>query len=416
MDYLRGRQLLLILDSSRAPDRCVREAGRTGAALRGPGDRSWPPQPPADERAGRALLPGAAAAGPRTRAQPVQCQPVQCQPVQCQPGQCRPGRCQRGGASRGGAGRGRAGRGGCGDAVNCSPSGPRQPHRLRGHAGRPPRCDPAVRPAGRHPAGDRAGRGAAAHPELLWPLQRLELASACSRPATAGPCRTSRRCAPPRNGATTYAGGGAAALGAAVGVRRVVRTSPPPRRYSRAGHWPARRHPAHPDRPGGQVGGAAHGGGPRAVLAAGHHPRVRGRTAGRAARRRGRHPRPSTSRTSAPWRANSAATPRTTTSSSATTCSGARHPDLRAALGYALGQPPAPGKRRRGRRPAPLLGDLRPAAGGKHWLTKILLRFPGPSPERAWLLMTRGVLSTLQGELGEAVADLELSTPWPPAR
>src|SRR5439155_575591 len=48
---------------------------------------------------------------------------------------------------------------------------------------------------------------------------------------------------------------------------------------------------------------------------------------------------------------------------------------------------------------------------GKHWLTKILLQFPGPSPERAWLLLTRGVLGTLQGELGEAVADLELSTP-----
>jgi non-specific serine/threonine protein kinase len=48
---------------------------------------------------------------------------------------------------------------------------------------------------------------------------------------------------------------------------------------------------------------------------------------------------------------------------------------------------------------------------GRHWLTKVLDRFPGPSPERAWLLMTRGVLATFQGELGKAITDLELSTP-----
>ena len=48
---------------------------------------------------------------------------------------------------------------------------------------------------------------------------------------------------------------------------------------------------------------------------------------------------------------------------------------------------------------------------GQHWLTKILLRFAEPSAERAWLLLTRGVLATLQGELGNALADLELSTP-----
>jgi non-specific serine/threonine protein kinase len=48
---------------------------------------------------------------------------------------------------------------------------------------------------------------------------------------------------------------------------------------------------------------------------------------------------------------------------------------------------------------------------GQHWLTKVLERFPGPSPEGAWLLMTRGVLATFQGELGEAIADLELCTP-----
>ncbi len=88
------------------------------------------------------------------------------------------------------------------------------------------------------------------------------------------------------------------------------------------------------------------------------------------------------------------------------------HPDIRAALGYALSLPG------REREAAGLAADLRAywaISGlfreGKHWLTKILLRFPEPSPERAWLLMTRGVLATLQGELGQAVADLELSTP-----
>jgi predicted ATPase/DNA-binding CsgD family transcriptional regulator len=88
------------------------------------------------------------------------------------------------------------------------------------------------------------------------------------------------------------------------------------------------------------------------------------------------------------------------------------HPDLRAALGYALDRPGRAGEAAR------LAADLRAyweisglLREGKLWLTRILLRFPWPSPERAWLLLTRGVLGTLQGELGEAVADLELSTP-----
>jgi hypothetical protein len=78
------------------------------------------------------------------------------------------------------------------------------------------------------------------------------------------------------------------------------------------------------------------------------------------------------------------------------------HPDLRAALGYALDRPGRAGEAAR------LAADLRAywaisglLREGKHWLTKILLLFPGPSPERAWLLMTRGALSALQGELGE---------------
>ena len=88
------------------------------------------------------------------------------------------------------------------------------------------------------------------------------------------------------------------------------------------------------------------------------------------------------------------------------------HPDIRAALGYALSLPGREGEAAR------LAADLRAywvisglLREGRHWLTKILLRFAEPSAERAWLLMTRGALATLQGELGQAVADLELSTP-----
>ena len=93
------------------------------------------------------------------------------------------------------------------------------------------------------------------------------------------------------------------------------------------------------------------------------------------------------------------------------------HPELRAALGYALSLP--------GREPeaARLAADLRAyweIAGllqeGTYWLTKILLRFGNPSAERAWLLLTRGVLATLRGELGPALADLELSVPMAQAR
>jgi non-specific serine/threonine protein kinase len=86
------------------------------------------------------------------------------------------------------------------------------------------------------------------------------------------------------------------------------------------------------------------------------------------------------------------------------------HPELRAVLGYALSLP--------GREPeaARLAADLRAyweISGlfqeGTYWLTKVLLRFEDPSAERCWLLLTRGVLATLRGELGPAIADLELS-------
>lgn len=86
------------------------------------------------------------------------------------------------------------------------------------------------------------------------------------------------------------------------------------------------------------------------------------------------------------------------------------HADIRAALGYALG---APGGDRLAAR---LAADLRPyweisglLREGSHWLAKILGRFPDPSAERAWLLLTRGVLATFQGEHDGAIADLEAS-------
>jgi non-specific serine/threonine protein kinase len=86
------------------------------------------------------------------------------------------------------------------------------------------------------------------------------------------------------------------------------------------------------------------------------------------------------------------------------------HPDLRAALGYALS---GPGREREAAR---LAADLRAyweisglLREGTYWLTKLLARFEDPCAERAWLLLTRGVLATLQGDLALAVADLELS-------
>ena len=86
------------------------------------------------------------------------------------------------------------------------------------------------------------------------------------------------------------------------------------------------------------------------------------------------------------------------------------HADIRAALGYALG---APGSDLTAAR---LVADLRPyweisglLREGTHWLTKILAKFEDPSAERARLLLTRGVLATLGGELPAAIADLEAS-------
>jgi non-specific serine/threonine protein kinase len=84
------------------------------------------------------------------------------------------------------------------------------------------------------------------------------------------------------------------------------------------------------------------------------------------------------------------------------------HPDIRAALGYAL---VASGGDQLA---ASLAEDLRPyweisglLREGRHWLARILARFPDPSAERSRLLLTRGVLAALQGEHLSAIADLE---------
>jgi DNA-binding CsgD family transcriptional regulator len=48
---------------------------------------------------------------------------------------------------------------------------------------------------------------------------------------------------------------------------------------------------------------------------------------------------------------------------------------------------------------------------GKHWLDKVLDRFPGPtSAERGWALVVRGYLGAMQGEAAEAVADAAAGT------
>jgi predicted ATPase/DNA-binding CsgD family transcriptional regulator len=90
------------------------------------------------------------------------------------------------------------------------------------------------------------------------------------------------------------------------------------------------------------------------------------------------------------------------------------HPNIRAALGYALGAPGAPGD---GRLAARLASALRPyweisgrLREGRHWMDKILARLDGQTAEQGRLLLTRGVLSIFQGELPAAIADLEAST------
>jgi non-specific serine/threonine protein kinase len=92
----------------------------------------------------------------------------------------------------------------------------------------------------------------------------------------------------------------------------------------------------------------------------------------------------------------------------------AEHPNLRAALEYALG---APGTAGDARTAAALMSSLRPyweisglLREGTHWIDKIMPRLAPSAPERGWLLLTRGVLSTFAGDLSLATADLRAST------
>jgi non-specific serine/threonine protein kinase len=92
----------------------------------------------------------------------------------------------------------------------------------------------------------------------------------------------------------------------------------------------------------------------------------------------------------------------------------AEHPNLRAALEYALGSPETAGD---GRMAATLVSSLRPyweisglLREGRHWIDKILPRLAPSAPERGWLLLTRGVLAIFAGELGQATSDLQAST------
>jgi predicted ATPase/DNA-binding CsgD family transcriptional regulator len=48
---------------------------------------------------------------------------------------------------------------------------------------------------------------------------------------------------------------------------------------------------------------------------------------------------------------------------------------------------------------------------GRYWMAKALDRFPGPSQERAWALVMIGILATLQGEIPDALAALDEGIP-----
>jgi predicted ATPase/DNA-binding CsgD family transcriptional regulator len=48
---------------------------------------------------------------------------------------------------------------------------------------------------------------------------------------------------------------------------------------------------------------------------------------------------------------------------------------------------------------------------GRYWMSKALDRFPSPSPERAWALVMSGILATLQGEIPDALAVLAEGIP-----
>jgi predicted ATPase/DNA-binding CsgD family transcriptional regulator len=90
------------------------------------------------------------------------------------------------------------------------------------------------------------------------------------------------------------------------------------------------------------------------------------------------------------------------------------HSNIRAALEYALSgaeiQSGCRGRRERdGAELATALYGYWIASGrlreGRYWLSKVLERFPGASPQRAGALIVRGYLGAFQGESADAIAD-----------
>ena len=95
--------------------------------------------------------------------------------------------------------------------------------------------------------------------------------------------------------------------------------------------------------------------------------------------------------------------------------------NIRAVLGYTLGAPEAqdagpaqdaalPARWRLGAELATRLCSYWQISGlldeGRQWLSLAADRFPGPAAERAWALGARGRLATVQGDLGQALADI----------
>ena len=85
------------------------------------------------------------------------------------------------------------------------------------------------------------------------------------------------------------------------------------------------------------------------------------------------------------------------------------HANLGAALGYTLDATDGDRYREGAELAIDLYGYWHMAGllrEGKHWLDKVLERFPDPSSsERGWALVVRGYLGAMQGEAAEAVAD-----------
>ena len=92
------------------------------------------------------------------------------------------------------------------------------------------------------------------------------------------------------------------------------------------------------------------------------------------------------------------------------------HPNLRAALEYALelDDDPAEERWRSGADLACSLYGYWQISGllgeGGYWLTKTLDRFTDPGPERARALVNRGFLRSFMGDIGNALADCEAGT------